>query len=621
MFRGGWTGKILWIDLTNKKARTWEYDPNMAKEYIGGRGFAIRILWDYLKPGTDPLHPNNLLIFAVGPITGHPLPSSGKLVVASKSPLTGGYGDGNIGTKASVMMKKAGYDAIVIEGRAEKPTYVYIEDQKTEFHNAGDYWGVDAKELHDMMTEEYGRDAGVLTIGKAGENMIYYAVIMSEKDRAGGRPGMGAVMGSKRLKALVIRGSEAIKAVDMDRLRKMGVDAYKDVKKSPMYSHWMEQGTMGVYEWCQENSVLPTHNFREGVFEDADKMTGKVMAEKYKTHQKGCPNCNMLCGNVAETKEDGGVQAEMDYENVAMFSSNIGISNMNHVIRLIRYADDLGVDTITMGSVISYTIEAYEKGYLKPEELDGLKPEWGDYETAKEIIDMVISKNGFGRHLARGIKYASMRLGGDTLKFAMQVKGMPVSAYDCHVAPGMALSFGTSPIGAHHKDAWVIAWEAQYGFDKIDERKVRRVIELQRIRGGWFEVFVTCRLPWVEVGLSLDYYPKFMEAVTGIKYTTDDLDRIADKIYNLMRAFWIREYGYWKREMDIPPARWFEEPLTKGPRKGAHIDIDAYNKMLDIYYDIRGWDRSGIPRKSTMKRFGLTKEMKELESLGIVLEP
>jgi aldehyde:ferredoxin oxidoreductase len=591
------------------------------REYIGGRGYAIRILWDYLKPGVDPLHPENLLIFAVGPLTGHHVPSSGKLVVASKSPLTGGYGDGNIGTKASITVKKAGYDAIVVEGRSEKPTYLYVEDNKVDFLDAQDYWGVDTEKVHDELIEKHGKDVGILTIGKAGEQQIYYSVIMSEKDRAGGRPGMGAVMGSKHLKALVIRGTGTLDAANPEKLKELGTQAYKDIKSSPMYPHWMEQGTMAVYEWCQENSVLPTYNFREGVFDFADKLSGKVMAEEYKVFQKGCPQCNMPCGNIAEEKKGKKTRAEMDYENVGMLSSNIGVSDMNQVIRLIRYTDHLGIDTISVGSTIAFTIEAFKKGYIKPEELDGIRLDWGDYNSIMDLIDLIIEKRKFGNVLASGIMYASLKLGNETVKFAMHVKGLPISAYDCHVAPAMALSFGTSPIGAHHKDAWVIAWEAQYGFDKVDEKKVMKVIELQRIRGGWFETFVACRLPWVEVGLKLDYYPSFLEAVTGIKFSIDDLNTVADRIYTLMRAFWIREYGYWNREMDMPPARWFEEPLTKGPRRGAYVKREAYNQMLESYYDLRGWDSNGVPRRSTMERLGLNKEAKILESIGIELKP
>jgi aldehyde:ferredoxin oxidoreductase len=294
---------------------------------------------------------------------------------------------------------------------------------------------------------------------------------------------------------------------------------------------------------------------------------------------------------------------------------------MSQVIKLVREADDLGVDSISIGSAIAFAIEAYKKKLIKEEDLDGIKPDWGDASSSLDLMHLIVEKKNFGKILAAGVRYASLRIGGESVKFSMHVKGLPITAYDCHVAPGMALAFGTSSIGAHHKEAWIIAWEAQYGFDKVDKVKVEKVVELQRIRGGWFETFVTCRLPWVEVNLSLNYYPQFLEYSTGMKYTPEDLNRVADRIYTLIRAFWIREYGYWMKSMDIPPMRWFEEPLTNGPRKGAHLSLDAYNKMLETYYEIRGWDKNGIPRRSTFDSLGLSKEAREIEALGVSLKP
>jgi len=621
MYKGGWTGKVLWIDLSRKKHRIWNYPTSMALNYLGGRGFAIRILWDHLKPGTDPLSPDNLLIFAVGPLTGLPLPSSGKMQVASKSPLTGGYGDGNVGTKASVQLKKAGYDAIVLEGKSDKPIYVYIEDESVEFIKASDIWGLDSSEVDDELTARYGRNSGILTIGRAGENLVRYAVVMSEKDRAGGRPGMGAVMGSKNLKAIVVKGSGELPVYKVEELRNLGKQAYKDIKNSPQYKSWMEQGTMGVLEWCQEVSVLPTYNFREGWFEGADKITGKVMAEKYKTRQKGCPQCNMVCGNMAKAREGRykGVEAEMDYENVGMLGPNLGIDDFNSIIKLIREADNLGIDTISVGSSMAFATEAFKKGLITETDLNGLRLEWGDVDSYLQLLNLIVERKAFGKVLSMGPRYSALKLGEEAVKFSMEVKGLPISAYDCHIAHGMALAFSTSPIGAHHKDAWFIAEEVRMGIDVNTREKVEKIIRLQRIRGGLFESFVACRLPWVEVGLSLDYYPKFMTLATGVDYSFDTLFKIADRIYNLIRLFWIREYGYWDREFDMPPKRWFEEPLTQGPMKGRHLSYDVYNQLLDWYYEIRGWDKNGIPRKSTLENSGLSKEAREMENYGVKL--
>jgi aldehyde:ferredoxin oxidoreductase len=601
----GWNGKLLRVDLTKGKAVPQKYDANFAKTFLGGRGFAARILWDELKPGVDPLSPENRLIFAAGPLTAFPLPSSGKLLVAAKSPLTGGYGDGNLGTHATVQMRRAGYDAIVIQGKASKPTILYIHDDKTEFVDAGDYWGEGSFETEKRLKKEYTTGVGVVTIGQAGENQVKFANVVSQEGRAGGRPGMGAVMGSKNLKAIAIRGTKTIPAKDPKALKTLGLEAYREVLAKPNYDFWKRQGTMSVVEWGQGNNVLPTQNFREGVFEKAEEIGGFAM-EKIKTSNRGCPHCNMTCGNVVE--DSVGQPSELDYENVAMLGSNIGLGDLKEVATLNRLADDYGVDTISLGNAIGFAMEASEKGLID------YRIEWGDFEEAKALVGDIVYRRGMGTLLAEGVRSASEKIGGDAGNWAMQIKGLEISGYDCHTTPGMALSFATCSVGAHHKDAWVISWEVSVGRETYSEDKVDKVIELQRLRGGVFECLTTCRLPWVEVGFGLDWYPKFLKAATGLDLAMDDLFTIADRIFALIRAFWVREYaGAWGRNMDTPPARWFNEPLTKGHFVGTTLDREKYDNMLQLYYKKRGWDNRGIPTKSTLRRLGLEDVALELD--------
>ena len=593
----GWAGRILWVDLDRGEARVWEYPGEWAREYLGGRGLAARILWEYLEPGTDPLSPGNLLIFAVGPLTGLPLPSSGKMVVAAKSPLTGGYGDGNIGTLAAVELRKSRLDAVVFRGRAPRPSVAVIERGEFRLEPADDLWGLDTWEAERRLRERYGRYAGIVEIGPAGERLVKYATVISQEGRSGGRPGMGAVMGSKNLKAVVILGEEMPELYDARELRKIGGKAYLDVRKSKGYSFWMRQGTMMTVDWAQENSVLPAYNFREGVFEEFKGIDGYRM-EEMKVTQRGCPNCNMTCGNVVRDAEND--LSELDYENVAMLGSNIGLGNLAEVSVLNKLADKYGLDTISLGSVLGFAAEASERGLL------GERVEWGDYKRFRELIGEIAQRETeLGNLLAEGVAAAAEKLGGDARDWAMHVKGLEVSAYDCHAAPGMALAYATSPIGAHHKDAWVISWEVATDRFSYSREKAAKVIELQRIRGGLFESLVTCRFPWVELGLSLDYYPQLLYHSTGVRYSWDDLYRVADRIYALIRALWIRERGGWSREMDMPPARWFKHPLTKGPLAGSKLDYDAYNALLDHYYDLRGWDERGVPRRETLEKLGL----------------
>ena len=592
----GWTGKLLRIDLTRKKAVIQDIEPAILKDFIGGRGLAIKILWDELPVGVDPFSPHNKLVIAAGPLSGLPAPSSGKLVVASKSPLTNGYGDGNIGTWASVAIRKAGYDAIVIEGRSNKPVYLYIENDKVEFNDAKDLWGLDTFKTEDELIKTHGKDVGTLLIGPAGENLVRYATIISMKGRSGGRPGIGAVMGSKKLKAIVVRGTGEAKLADPKAFREASTKAYKEILEAENYDFWIRQGTMATIEWAQANSVLPTANFREGVYDDYMAISGTTM-EKMKVERRGCPYCNMQCGNVILDSENE--KSELDYENVAMLGSNILIGDLKKVAVLNKIADKLGVDTISMGSVIGFLMEASEKKLIKE------KIEWGDFEAAKELIIDTAYRRGLGALAAEGTMRMSWYLGGGSSDWAMNIKGLEVSAYDCHAAPGMALAYGTSPIGAHHKDAWLIGLEVKMDRSAYNEEKVRKLIEWQRIRGGIFETLTMCRLPWIEVGLNLEHYPRMLSAAIGLDVTLDYLFTIADRVYALIRAFWIRENSEWSKVMDYPPMRWFKEPLTKGPFKGWKLDLEKYEKMLELYYKLRGWNTNGVPTKETLKKLNL----------------
>ena len=590
----GWAGRLLRVDLSSGRYWIQDIDPSILVSFVGGRGLAVKLLWDELRPGVDPLSPLNKLVIAAGPLTGYPGPNTGKLVIAAKSPLTGGYGDGNIGSWASVHLRKADFDAMVIEGASPKPVYLYVEDDKVSLMPADDLWGLDTFETEDRLRRVHGSNVGMLIIGPAGENLVRFATVVAQRGRSGGRPGMGAVIGSKRLKAIVVRGTRPLPQPADPSLSKIGVEADLAAKRKEGYPFWMRQGTTATVEWAQEASVLPTLNFREGQFDQYDKIGG-FMVEKGTVTVRSCPNCVMPCGHVVNDAESK--QSELDYENIAMLGSNLGIGDLQRVAHLNRVADMMGMDTISLGSVLGWAMEATERGLIK----DGL--EWGDYRRALEVAyDIAHQRTELGRLLGLGVREASRRVGGGSGDFAMHVKGLEVSAYDCHAAPGMALAFSTSPIGAHHKDAWVISWEVRNDRFGYTREKVLKVIELQDIRGGWFEVMVGCRLPWVEIGLELDYYWRMFKAATGLDY---DIGGVANRVYTLIRAFWIREYGGWSREYDTPPLRWFKDPLTKGPLKGAVLNMEGYQRMLTWYYEARGWDERGIPRRSTLRRLGL----------------
>ncbi|MEM1641835.1 MAG: aldehyde ferredoxin oxidoreductase family protein [Desulfurococcaceae archaeon] len=592
----GWWGKVLYVDLTTKRVKEFKLDPSYYTEYIGGRGLAIRLLWDLNPPGVDPFSPYNHVVIATGPLTALPIPSSGKLQVASKSPLTGGYGDGNLGTMASYHLKRTGFDAIVITGSLRKTGYIYVENEKVEFHDAEELSGLDTFETEKKLVEKHGKNVGILTIGPAAENLVRYATVLSQRGRSGGRPGIGAVLGSKKLKAIVIKGSRDPPVADMKELRRLAEEAYSKILRSDNYEFWIRQGTMATIVWSQKNSVLPTMNFREGVWEYYETISGDLM-EKLKIARRGCPYCNMQCGNVV--LDLAIEESELDYENVAMLGSNILVEDLRRVAELNKLCDKLGLDTISMGNVIGFYMEASERKLVTE------KVEWGDFREAKRLIEDTAYRRGLGSFLAEGVMRMAKALGPEAQQFAIHVKGLEVSAYDCHAAPAMALSYATSPIGAHHKDAWIISYEIATDRLGYTRQKVERLVFLQDVRGGMFESLTTCRLPWVEVGLDLDYYPRFLSAVTGVTWTLEDIRTVAHRIYTLIRAFWVREMQGFQRDYDMPPVRWFKQPLTKGPYTGVKLDYDKYNQMLSWYYELRGWNEKGVPKKETLRKLNL----------------
>jgi aldehyde:ferredoxin oxidoreductase len=426
---------------------------------------------------------------------------------------------------------------------------------------------------------------------------------MSQKGRAGGRPGMGAVMGSKKLKALVIKGTGNVSNFDDNKARELGKNGYEEIKGKESYDFWMRQGTMQAFDWCNESACLPTFNFREGVFELSKELDG-YMLEKLHVGRKGCPMCSMQCGHIIKDSSDQA--SELDYENVGMLGPNIGLGNLRQVALLNRLADEWGLDTISLGSCIGFLMEASEKGLIQE------KVRWGDFEMVQKLVTEIGKGEELGKLVSQGVKAASETIGKGSQKWAMQVKGLEISAYNCHACPGMALSFGTSPIGASHKDAWIISWEIANDRFSYDRSKVEKLIEFQRLRGGFFESATVCRLPWVEVSFGLDRYPEYLEAITGSRMSWQNLFEMGDRIYALIRAYWKREIPQFGRKWDYPPDRWFEEPHSKGKMEGVRVDREKYEQMLTWYYELRGWDQNGIPLKGTLDRLGLKDVSKEI---------
>lgn len=599
----GWTGHILRVNLTDKTFKKESFSQEFAEKWVGGRGFAVKILFDELAPGIDPLGPENKLIVALGPIAGIPAPNTGKAVVAAKSPLTGFYGDGNIGTRVAEQLRKAGYDALIVEGKASGPTMLYIEDDKVEFYPADEVWGQGTYVCNDWIYGKYGKGVGVLNIGQGGENMARYAVVRSLEGRAGGRPGIGAVMGSKLLKAIVVKGSKPIPQADPAAMKALGTGDLKKVGQIDKQTGWSIQSTTGVLPFCNEVAGLPVRNFRKTQHSLAWQVDGQRCNEA-RVATYGCPTCTMRCGVTIHDKE--GHESELDYENVALLGPNLEIFELAQVGSLNYLCDEYGLDTMSGGCTLSFYADAIDHGAV-----DG-DFKFGDAERAKVLLRMAAHREGkVGNLLADGSRRMARAFGHNSEAYAMQVKGLEVAAYNCKFIPGQALSYGVAAIGAHHREAWIITFEIKHTTrESYGPEKAAKVIELQRIRGGMFEMLVSCRFPWIENGWPLENYPKYFNTVTGLSWTLDDMWKTADRIYSMIKLHFLREFPNATREDDYPPRVWFDPANadTEGPIAGKILDLEKYDSLLQHYYDQRGYDHRGIPTKATLHALGLDAE-------------
>jgi aldehyde:ferredoxin oxidoreductase len=599
----GWTGYILRVNLTDKTWKKESFSEEFAQKWVGGRGFAAKILFDELKPGIDPLGPENKLVVALGPIAGIPAPNTGKVVVAAKSPLTGFYGDGNLGTRVADQLRKAGYDVLIVEGVAAGPTMLNIEDDKVEFLPADEAWGKGTYFTNEWIYKKYGKNVGVLNIGQGGENKVLYAMIRSLEGRAGGRPGIGAVMGSKMLKAIVVKGTKPIPQARPDEMRKIGIEGLKKSRELDQKSGWSKQSTNAVLAWCNEVNGLPVQNMRKTSHPEASKVDGERLNDA-RIATYGCPSCTMHCGITIHDKE--GRESELDYENIGMLGPNINVFDLKQVGSLNYLCDDYGLDTISAGSVLGFYADAIERGAAKGDF------KFGDAEKGKELLwDIATRKGEAGNLLADGTMRMAKAWGKNSIDYAMQVKGLEVAAYNCKSIPGQALANGVAPIGGHHREAWIITFELKHSKrESYGPEKAAKVIELQRIRGGLFEMLVACRFPWVEVGYELENYPKFFNAATGLNWTLENFWTAADRGYAMIKLHYLREFPDTTRKDDYPPAVWFDKANadTEGAQKGVVLEYDKYDSLLQHYYDQRGYDQRGIPTTETLKKLGLEAE-------------
>lgn len=615
MYKGGYTGKILRINLTEMTAREEPLPHDVAREYIGGAGFGVKYLFDELKAGTDPLGPENKLIFAAGPFTGTLTPCASRMAVAGKSPLTHAVGVALSGGHFPVELKYAGYDALIIEGKAEKPTYVWIKDGKTHFRNANQVWGLKTTDCQQVIKNELkDQNVRVACIGPAGENLSKIACIINEM-RAAGRKGLGAVMGSKNLKAIAVRGTGSMAVASREKLKSASGQMNRAMKESPvLYSEFSKTGTPSNVDNTCALGIFPAKNWSAtGEFTPVEQIGVEALATR-NAGREFCAICPVGCSqlNLARTGPYSGILAEgPEFETLYSFGGQTGVDNVDAIIAADRLADELGLDSISTGVVIGFAMELFEKGILRLPDTGGLELNFGNHEAMVTLLRLIAFREGIGDILADGVKAAADRIGQGSKKYALHVKGLELPGYDIRGAKAHGLNYATSYTGADHNRGYafqeIFGIPVPYPVDRFaTEGKGKLTKWNQDVRAATADCPTMCvfLLDMAVPHFATENTAALMEAIAGLTYTPEEIEQVGERINNLARAFNVRE-GYTRAD-DTLPERVMTEPLVSGASKGHFISQDDLKQMLDEYYTARGWDlMTGIPTREKLVELGL----------------
>ncbi|MCH4890168.1 aldehyde ferredoxin oxidoreductase [Acidaminobacter sp. JC074] len=580
----GYKGIILRIDLTNKVISKEALNKEWLIKYLGGKGLAIKYLYEELEAHIDPLSEKNKLIVMTGPFTGTAVPCSGKIAIASKSPATGTILDCSIGGSFGAKLKYAGYDGIILEGRSEKPVYIDIKDHEVEIRDADHLWGRGA---HEVELELKNQESEVLTIGQAGENLVKMACINTDLYRQAGRGGIGAVMGSKHVKAIRVEGSACVKVaypdIFLERVSKLIQKNLQDDHNGWAFS----DGTSGNVEICNASGCMPTENFTKGSFEYADQI-GPDEMRRNRVSKKGCFSCILGCGNF--TKKAGKIVEGPEYETLSVAGANCGIRNLESIIEFNRLCDDFGVDTISVGNITAFAMEMTEKGVYD----FGLR--FGDDASYLKVPELISKRIGIGKELSKGVKYLGEKLGQSHV--AMEVKGLEFPGYDPRGAFGMALTYATADRGACHLRSYVVLEELLGDADAVSiENKSSMVADLQKLNGAKFSLIFCDFLP-----VNAEEMAEIYEAVVGVSSTEKEIIEIGTRVNTLARLFNVRE-GFSKKD-DVLPRRVFDE-ILKSNIGDLSLKESEFDLMLEEFYGLCDWDDNGIPRQSLLESLDL----------------
>jgi aldehyde:ferredoxin oxidoreductase len=598
----GYTGKVLRVNLSKSSIHEEPTDPAITKGFLGGRGYAAKLLYDNLPLGAEPLSPDNLLIFSTGPLTGTIIPAAVKFAVTSLSPLTNMYGFTMSSGFFAPEMKAAGYDHLIIEGRAEKPVYLWINNEVASIRAGQHLWGLTTTAANQILKEELGQKTQTAVIGPAGEHRVKYSSIIVG-NRAGGRCGMGAVMGSKNLKAVAVRGEGKISVFDPTVLLESTKEIISTLRTvSPACDLYPKYGTTYFMGSMNSYGVLPVKNYQESGVYEAITHVDEHAFKGYVIKDSTCLRCPIVCEKITAVKEGpyGPVHTfGPQYETIWAFSAQCGIDRMDAVIAANALCNDLGLDTVSTGNVIGFSMECAEKGLFN---VNGIDLRFGNHEVLLPLIRKISYLQDEGSFLAQGVKVMAERIGKGSDKFAIHVKGMELPAYDPRPIPGMALAFSTASRGGCHLRAWTIADELSGKVPIYStEGRAKLVLGIQNLR-TFIDSSGMCL--FAMKALPLPQLAKAVNLVTGMNLTPDEALKIGERVYNLERLLLARS-GI-TRDQDVVADRFFDESLKAGPHAGQKLSRASFEAMKDEYYDLRGWDlKNGLPTNEKLKDLDL----------------
>ncbi|MAG16743.1 MAG: aldehyde ferredoxin oxidoreductase [Phycisphaerae bacterium] len=606
----GWTGKVLRANLTTGECTIEDIPEQWLKDYVGARGLADRYLYEEMDPTVDPLSPDNKLIFACGPLTGTPAPCGSRYTVVTKGALTNAITTSNSGGHWGPELRFAGYDLLILEGKAPKPSYLYIYDDHVEVRDASAYWGRGVWETEDGLREELGIPGlRIACIGQAGENLVKYACIVNDKHRAAGRSGVGTVMGSKNLKAIAVRGTGGIDIADPKAFMKAVWTMRNEMAENATTAALGELGTASTIDMTNLFGGLPTRNFKQGQFEEAENLNGNAIKDTRMVTNKACFACTIACGRVCRLGEHSdkflvnmhkrnwkNAGEGPEYEAAWALGADTGVGDLDAVLKANWLCNDLGMDPISMGATLAAAMELYETGVIGDDDVE-LPLKFGSGDALVRMVEATAYREGFGNELAEGSK-----LMGDKFNHPevfMGSKGQEFPAYDPRGFQGMGVAYATCNRGACHLRAWTPGFETSEGIDPHATEGKSEWVVGQQDRSTAHDATGAC-LFIAFAGADIEQLAPAVSAATGIEYTTEDFLKVGERTWNLEKM-WNIKAGFTAKD-DWLPKRLRETPHTDGPSAGVTVNLDV---MLPIYYKERGWNEDGTPTNDKLAELGL----------------